>query len=443
MKEKLIFDIEEASDSYIESFVRKFIKENSSVINNLSTKIYDASELSSSAFQEIIFAELQKACYSFVNNKHNATYINSYLYACIYKTIKSIKNEGKHNVHICPGCKFFSRIEVLDTISKKLYCNFCRNALNNLTEKWEEEFYKTFSEHSRKGYRCPECDNFIPDSGKKEVSCPYPSCIFAGNIDNLKILKHPTIKANLEIPLNIDPIEDSKSSSDTYLLLNEDIKYYLKILNECINFQMETLHFKTNESTLINKLCMYQSYKNMIERYPNDMVSYLVLLNRNVKIQHKIFQEFIKLLEEKIPFSFKKNGKIYTVNSLLDDNLCIFDGISEFDGVVDDKLEVPNLTEELYVGGRKGSYCRPYYLGKIVDVIDLHKNISLISNIKNYSFFKINFENISPNTKVRIKHYRIYPHYQMGGMVYLNRIRRIIVDKVYFEIHSKKRIAKR
>jgi hypothetical protein len=189
---------------------------------------------------------------------------------------------------------------------------------------------------------------------------------------------------------------------------------------------------------------MYQAFKNTIEKYPDEMISYLVLLNRNVRMQHKIFQEFVRLLEEKIPFSFKKNGKHYEVSSLLDENLCIFDGISEFKATVDEKFEIPNLTEELYVGSRKGSYCRSYYIGKVMEIIDIDSGIDITGSIKEYSFFKISMQdNIKPGTNVRVKHLRIPPHYQMGGMVYLNRIRRAIVDKVYFMINGKKRIIKR
>jgi hypothetical protein len=441
---KLIFNIDDASDSYIESFSKDFIDKNLSTINALCYSVFkDSSKLSMLAFQEIVYEEVKKACYSFVNNEHDPNYIESYLFACIHKTIKNMNNEGKHSVYICPGCKYLSKLEMLESSSKKLTCNTCRNALNSVKEAWEENFYKTFAEHNRKGFKCPECDNFIPDTGENQISCPYPNCFFAGPTADLKAARHPSIKANMEIPVLNDSPADVRSS-DVEITVKDDLNEYMLILNECIESQINLLHYKSNESTLTSKLCMYQAFKNIIEKFPDEMISYLVLLNRNVRMQHKIFQEFIRLLEEKIPFSFKKNGKYYDVNSLLDENLCIFDGISEFKTVVDEKFEIPNLTDELYVGSRKGSYCRPYYIGKVVEVIDIDSGKTITDSIKEYSFFKIVMqENIKPGTNVQVKHLRIPPHYQMGGMVYLNRIRRAIVDKVYLTINGKKRAIKK
>lgn len=439
---KLSFNTLDVSDSYIDSYSRFFIDKNITAINALCFSVFkDNSKLSMLAFQEIIFGEIKKACYSFVNNNHNSDYIDSYLFSCIHKIIKSMNNENKHSVYVCPGCKYLSKLQILNEVSSnKLSCNSCKNALISTTEQWESNFHNVFAEHSKKGFSCPECDNFIPECKEDVISCPYPNCIFVGNKNILKIKRHPTIKANMEIPSLSNYTADSKSS-DSEIIIKDDIKEYIRILIECIDSQILLLQFKSNESTLISKLCMYQAYKNIIDKYPNEMISYLVFLNRNIRLQHKIFQEFVKLLEEKIPFSFKKGNKHYNVLSLLDDNLCVFDGISEYNAVVDDNLEIPNLTEELYVGGRKGSYCRPYYIGKIIEIYDIDTSNVITNNIKEYSFFKITMtDGIKPGTKVHIKHLRIFPHYQMGGMVYLNRIRRLIVDKVYLTIHGEKRI---
>ena len=436
--------MEKASDSYIESFSKEFMTKNLNTINSLCFSVYkNYSKLSTLAFQEIVYDAVKKACYSFVNNEHDSSYIESYLFSCIHKVIKNMNNDGKHSVYVCPGCKFFSKIEILESISKRLICNSCKNSLNSVKEEWEENFYKTFAEHSRKGFACPECENFIPETKEERISCPYPNCFFAGDTMDLKSMRHPSIKANMEIPVLSESSADF-SSSDAEVFVKDDLNEYLNILNECIDSQINLLHYKSNESTLVSKLCMYQSFKNMIIKFPKEMISYLVFLNRNIKKQHLIFQEFVGLLEKKIPFSFKKNGKFYEVNSLLDDNLCIFDGVSEFKAIVNEKNEIPNMTDELYVGSRKGSYCRPYYIGKIIDIIDSDSDESILHSMKEYSFFKVIMnEDIKPGTNVRVKHYRIFPHYQMGGMVYLNRIRRAIVDKVYLTINGKKRVVKR
>ena len=448
-----IFDVENASDTSIEEYTSYFIDNNKTSLNNLCYDLYkDTSNVSLSAFHKVIHGEIKKACYSFVNNNHTSDHIDAYLFSSINKTIKSIKNEDKHSVYVCPGCKYNNKLEILKPTGKKLSCNLCKNALVSVKDKWEETFYSTFSEHSRRGFRCPECYNFIPDTDYSFVSCPYPNCIFVGNVLDLKTARHPFIKANLEIPILNDREPgrwatagfDNIKSFDTEIVIKNDIDEYLHILNNCIDEQMKTIQWKSNNSTLVSKICMYNAFKKIIDKYPEEMISYLVLLNKNVRMQHKIFQEFVGLLEEKIPFSYKKNGKMYEVKSLFDENLCIFDGISEFNAVVNNKNEIPNSIKELYVGGRKGSYCKPYYIGKLLDVVDIVSYENLLPFVKEYSFFKIKMdENIEQGKKVFVRCGRICPHYQMQGMTYLNRIRRAIVDRVYFEINGKKRIIRR
>jgi hypothetical protein len=96
---------------------------------------------------------------------------------------------------------------------------------------------------------------------------------------------------------------------------------------------------------------------------------------------------------------------------------------------VNDKLEIKNNTKEFYIGGRKAVYTQPYYIGKLLNVIDKTTKKSLISNVSDYSFSKIRIKDIKPGTEVNVTHLRIPPHYQMGGMVYINRIRKRIVEK--------------
>lgn len=449
MESNLKFNIQDASDSYIESYVKEFVETNISTINSLCFSTYkESSKLSLLAFQEIVSAELKKACYSFVNNNHNPDYINSYLFSCIHRTIKNLNNEYKSNAYICPACKFFSKIEVLEIKSKKLICNACQNSSTKADSEWEANLFKIFSEHSKKGYKCPDCGNFIPESDSGMISCPYPNCCFAGATAGVNSMRHPAIKTNLEIPMlndiTINQLSFDKRSNSDLTIIKDDFEEYIKILNDVIASQINLLHYKSNESTLKNKLCMYEAFKNIIEKFPEEMISYLVFLNRNVRIQHKIFQEFISILEKNIPFSFHKNGKFYEITSLVDENLCIFDGESEFISAVNENNEIPNETQELYVGGRKGSYCRPFYIGKVIDIIDIDTNKSLMPFMREFTFFKISMvKDIPVGTKVLVKHYRIPPHYQMGGMVYLNRIRRTIVDKVYLVINGKKRTIKR
>jgi hypothetical protein len=431
-------DINNATDGSINIFIKKFISDNLNIINKFGQKAFGSNnKLSLFAFQELAEQELKKACYSFINNNHNIDYLNSYLFASISKIYKNITNENKKNVYICPGCKSFNIIEVLNYSSKDLFCNRCRNTDNNYI--WEKLITKTFSSHTRRGYKCPDCENFIPHNNITHIICPYPDCFFVGEFKDVRLMKHPFIKSTLEIPSKYE-FGDTGNSTEANSLLNNEFDNYIKIINECINTQISVLHFKCNNSTYINKLSMYEAYSNLLLKYPSDMISYLVFLNRNINVQHKIFQEFTRILESKIPFTYNKNGKIYEIKSLLDDNLALFNSYTEYNSYIDQYKEIPNSINELYVGGRKGRYCRSYYIGKLIDVIDINNNQSLLNNVKEYNFVKIMMDqNVMPNTPVNVKLISHAPHYQMGGMVYLNRIRRELVDKIYFIINGKKR----
>jgi len=46
---------------------------------------------------------------------------------------------------------------------------------------------------------------------------------------------------------------------------------------------------------------------------------------------------------------------------------------------------------------------------------------------------------IEKNIPVTVSHFRIPSHYELGSLVYLQRIRRQIVDSVYFRLNNKKR----
>ncbi len=104
--------------------------------------------------------------------------------------------------------------------------------------------------------------------------------------------------------------------------------------------------------------------------------------------------------------------------------------------------EINNNTQELYVGRRQGAQCRQHYIGKLLDINDC--NGSIMNNVKEYGFSKIIMrKRVKANTKVIVRHLRIQPHHQMGGLSHLNRIRRSIVDRVYYSINGKKRVVSR
>ena len=452
----------------VDLIISDFITSSPELVHKFTYKAYkDTSKLAVAAFTEILTRDLKNSVISFINNHHNMNGIRNYLIHCSGVIANNNTDQTSSNVFVCPGCRYLKKNTILQARGKQFFCPECASAKEETLDEKEIAFFAIFSSHEKKGNRCPDCSRFIPnvDNNQNIVSCPYFDCCFYGNKEKLKKMHHPKMQVSTskielqtldgpvykgyeggDIKSNIasdDYEKDNLNATESNLFIKEDFEENLSVLLGVIDSQIKALHYSSNSSTFKQKLLMYEAFQSMISEFPKEMVSYLVHLNRNGGLQHKIFQKYSTLLEKALPFTFTKGNKLYQVTSMLDENLCVFNGISVFENEIDSNFEIENKTTELYVGGRKGAYCKPYYIGKLIDVIDMNSNISLIEKVKEYTFFKIIMnDDVKPGTKVLVKHLRIAPHYQMGGMVYLNRIRRKIVDKVYSTIHGKKRETK-
>jgi hypothetical protein len=419
----LPFDLSKVSDRYINSYANDFLIANLDHIKKYYEYGCKNKSISFLAMKDLILSQLKTSCYSFANNNNDPNTIDPYLFSSIHRFINQFSSNDIKKSYICPACKYFSRIEVLDLIDKKLICNYCSNISS--TDEWEKFLRTSFSQHSKKGYACGNCSSFIPDNNSSIIICPFPDCSFIGQKNNLKLTKHPKAKVNLEIENNEDICSNVVINTSTY-----DINKYIDIINKCIDHQLELIEYKSNNSTVISKLSMYEAFKILIERYPYDMISYLIYFNRNGRIQCRLFQEFVSILENKIPFSFSKSSQTIYINSILDPNLFLFEGSSEFSSIVKNR-EIDNATKELYYG-------KKCFIGKLVNIY--HDGKSILNEVEEYSFAKIFLKSNKYDGKnVLVKHYRIPPHYQTGGLAVLNKIRRNIVDRVYYEINGKKR----
>jgi len=452
-------DINALIDSFFIAFPDK--------ISHYCQKTYtEVTPVSLAAFKALLQEELSNAVISFVNNNYNFENLKAYLLGTVRAASKRLLKSDKKtkSSYVCPGCRFYEMTTILENRKKILYCNICNN--NLITESSPEKINlsKIFAEHSTQGHGCPDCSRFIPKSlvfdKNYTVSCPYPDCFFSGNVNDLISMSHPRCMASIELSIDtgflhtigvgrcsaIDRLQDPgrlsgrtsvdrNSTTDARLVVNSDYHNYLSVLLSVIDNQQKSLRFN-RECTLLHKSLMYDAYRKMINLYPEIMVSYLVHLNRQ-GLQHKIFQEYVRLLEQNLPYSYIRNNEKIVITSLLDKSLCVFDGVSEFSATVDETSEIKNGTKEMYVGGRTGFYYKPYFIGKILDIKDQH-DCSILDQLQEYSFSKIKLKPEVRGT-VSVKHLRISPHYQMGGLVYLNRIRRKIVDSVYYKLNGKKR----
>lgn len=425
----------------IDNMATEFIANNSSVLRVMCNKHLGPNDLAFASFKKEVEPVLKNACISFVNNNYPIEQLKPYLIAVVMNFFTKergvIKAQSKY---VCPGCRYLKQ-ETYIKYNKIFKCEVCAGKFETATDAKEIELFKTFATHHKKGYKCRDCERFIPQPliFSDEIVCPYYDCFFVGKTNVLKEMRHPIAQVKVNI-ISLDTNIKSSSNviaSDTQIEMQETFKLQLWALKEVIQSQINLLYYNGTDSTLMHKLCMYQAFMNLIDRYPEDMISYLILFTHNGGMQHRLFREYVNVLESKIPFSFKKNKKMYRITSLLDDHLNVFDGISIFDAIVTDRKSIKNLTTEFYIGGRKGTYSQPYYIGKLLDIVDLGKSLSILNDVKDYSFSKIKLDKTPAETHVRVSHLRIPPHYQMGSMVYLNRIRKKIVDKVATTLDKK------
>jgi len=317
--------------------------------------------------------------------------------------------------YLCPGCLYLGKNNIAQLNYNILKCDVCFNLLKTDLSSKEINLFKTFSKHNKQGYNCPDCNRFVPRPlYTSTVSCPYFDCCFVGDISSLKRMNHPTIQSNINssISKKENPIKDNQ----------------VNIILEIIRNQKNMISYRSFNFNSIHKTLIYDAFSNLLTKYSDKMIDYLLYQSRTGGFQHKVFQEYVSLLENEFPYCYRKGGKIYRINSLLDPNLNLFDGISTFDAIVTDNLEIKNNTKEFYIGGRKASYAKPYYIGKLLSIQNKEKE-SLIDCVKEYSFSKIKMKNITPGIEVTVTHLRVCPHYQMAGMTNLNRIRKKIVDE--------------
>lgn len=437
---------------------------------------YNSGEVSLSAYKEIAKFELRKALDNFIFKKQhwkNNRNLNQYLLATLkYLSERSYWDQScvkRAQLAVCPGCKFLGTRSYLVSDGKHYRCEFCfseKDRLDLESKSNDEEavkrqkIHQIFSFHSKKGYRCQDCSRFLPNNlqGLHGISCPYPDCNFFGDVSNLALMAHPVglchrTMLSLDAPLEegenttfVQKIDAKSISAEDFVYAEQNFKLEFSALKSVIDAQMSRVRRMNGRSTAIQKLLMYEAFKVMIEKYPTEMVSYLVHQKQHADfpVQSKIFQEYVMLIGDSLPFSIEKNGEEHEILSISDPELGIFIGESVFTNEVKAGNIITNKTVETYTGGRKNTFFGPCFIGFVTDVVDVASGKSIKNNIKSYTFAQVEMDDtIAVGTKVEVTHYRIPSHYEMGALVFLQRIRRMIVDGVYLKLHGKKREVKR
>lgn len=404
--------------------------------------------------------------------------INTYLLTCLKRLADQMfwdqSSAKRANLLICPACRELGSKVFLVSESKAWRCTNCTSEFNRLSDELNKnkssdliairarmQLHKAFTLHSRRGYRCgePSCNRFIPETlnGKFGIQCPYLDCDFFGKLEELQPMSHPsslTHRQMVSLNKEINTLDKGKSTTSSLqdLIVFEEVpaddKIAIKqifskeyaVLISVIDQQIAGVKRTNNNGTKLQKLLMYEAFKSMCQKNTEEMVSYLVHLKQSADapIQVRIFQEYVALIENALPFTIEKHGEKIEIISISDPYLGLFTGLSTFDAIVKENGCIPNNTIETYAGSRKYKMFGPCFLGKLIDVIDKNTNRSVLSKIKGYSFVQIESE-LSPGTPVSVSHYRIPSHYEMGALVFLQRIRRHLVDKIYFKLNGTKR----
>lgn len=228
----------------------------------------------------------------------------------------------------------------------------------------------------------------------------------------------------------IPEISENNNPEDILQLKSKIYDNY-KLVLDIITEQYKRIEISGASKTVKHKACMYQAFLLILENHTDDMLNYLINQTSNNKfaIQSAIFQKFSELMIQELPITIKSKEKNITITDCCDPRLKLFTGISEFVSEVDKNLTIYNNTEEVYISKNNVNYGK-CFIGLLIDIIDLENNVSIKDKVTHYSFSQIFLKDYLPGRKVKVIHYRIVPHYELQSMVFLQRIKRSICDKI-------------
>lgn len=418
------------------------------------------------AFRAEAMGQLRTACETFFFKKQHWKTdrpLNSYLLIVLNRLSEDLSRDhaatNKIYSYVCPWCKNLGQKEYLNYENKLLKCSYCTQELDRLTdgisnktsaEQAEIECeilgLKSFSLHSRIGFRCPDCSRFLPQSIETSgtIVCPFTHCNFLGKIETLAPMSHPTgvrsrnqLSLNQQIgdtdmaPSHQDMIQDEVVLDiESQMALEEKTKKDLQVLNEIVQEQLDQV-IKNEGRVKLQRITMYRTFQEMIKKHPDDLLGHLVYgkMRTDFPLHARIFQEYTNLLIDQLPISIIKKKKKIDIVDLVDPNLGLFLGISTFQAKVNNGL-IQNLTTETYVGARLFNDYGPCFIGKLIEITEVETQKSLKHLVKDYSFSDIKIPGALDGTLVEVKHYRIASHYEAGSLAYLQKVKRNICNRL-------------
>lgn len=441
----------------IEKYAELICKEESALLNRLSSSLFSDSDVGRRAFEELSKETVRTAIHTYCVKKQHWKDENRSLRAYCFKCLKHLRDNIKHQnaekltFNKCPACNHYGDKTALVKTDNGLFCQTCSSKLENneCHTKEERNFRSVFLNHNSTGYRCPCCLRFVPKSISRVTTfcCPYPDCSWYGTRHDMAEMAHPSMRLMVKYTqLSEDSdtfrsYNSGKCAADQHAQIEVKVDFDsdYKLVKSVLQAQLRRAERRPLDRT-IKKRTMFEAYLQLLDEDPTDLVRYLV--HRQARgespLHSRIFQRYIYLLENKLPFEIKADGLSTTVYSILDNSLNIFSGVAEYETVIRDDYSLKNETKQRYYGAKNNKDYGPHFIGLLEDVID-ENGVSLMDHVTTYSFSSIQLNTGTPGTKVKVKHLSIPSHYETGGLVQLQRIRRTVVDSVYKRKHGEAR----
>jgi len=351
--------------------------------------------------------DLEIGYQEFISKGYPSEELNSYLFYILNERAKSkeVVLEQTYN-YLCPGCLYMGKENICQE-NLFLNCDLCFYEWKVNHSQHLKKFYETFKVHNKSGFRCLDCNRFIPKplDDNSTIICPYTDCCFIGNVSSLRVMYHPSTKSkSIGIFDNCKKINNFDERIDKLSLIIDEIVYSFP-------FYSQNLRNK-------HKVFACQAIKNLLSE--KGMVDYLLNNKQSRGFQSKLFQEYLRVIEDSLPLFFEINRKIFKIEDITDCNLPLVYGPQQFEGIVGFNLNIKNTNKD-------------FFIGKLLSVVDKETKIQIMDHVENYSFNKIKVKGLKAGTKVIVSCLKTAPHYNITGLNYINRMKKQIIDKFYEE----------
>ncbi len=454
-------DVKPHLSSIIESLSKKV-----SYNTSIRSKSEDSSaNLAKESFEFSIDLFLDKAVETYVRRKKWRDkspfhlYLNKALVSYANSIVKdyNLTEDGTLIKLICPACSYYKVNNIINGTSGNVTCDFCSKYLDsNPPENDELILRKAFSIYSVKGFACNSCNQYIPFSyvSDGQTKCLYPNCKCDLDIGNLKFRNHPSKSFSRKLLLlnnkRVNDDKDSKSEFADYIVSDKTDNALSMMQQQEVDedlilsiFSIIETQKRANTTELKKiptKVCMYEAFIETLKEYPTEMINYLTKGGQgssgDISIQATIYQNYAKLIIEKLPIHFYKNGDEINITEPTDNRLYLFNGIRQFTGYINNNLVLKKRQQDVIINGEIIKDNEEAFIGSIIEVCDSDNN-DLTGNVDYYTFSNIKFnsdDNVKPGMDVYVKYYSLVPNYTVGSMIQLQRIKKklsLSINKKY------------